>query len=136
MADLAPTAANLGSAATRHIDVQFGEAVAATDVVYLKASDGKYWKADANVTLAEAVTAGVCLVGGAIDAFGIIATAGPVILVGVTMAIGDAYYLSRAAGKIMPQADLQAGDYVSSLGNATAATFLDLNINNYGTLLV
>lgn len=136
MADLAPTATHKGASATRTLDVQFGEAIAASDMVYLKASDGKYYRADANVTAAEALTAGICLVGGAIDGFGIIATAGVVILVGVAMDIGDAYYLSRNIGKIMPQLDLQPGDFVSYLGNATAATFLDLNINNFGTLLV
>ena len=136
MADLAPTGTTLGSQSTRKLDVQFGETVAENDMVYQKASDGKSWKADANASLEAATSKGICLVGGAVDAWGIIATSGPVILAGVTMAIGDAYYLSRTAGKIMPQADLQAGDYVSYLGNATTALILDLSIKNYGTLLV
>jgi len=131
MADLAPTGTTLGSKTTRTLDVQFGEAVVENDVLYKDGATGKYKKADADASLEEARSIGICLVGGALDAFGIIAIDGLLLLAGVSMDIGDAYYLSPNAGKIMRQLDLGSGDFISYLGNAVSATGLDLSIKNY-----
>jgi len=133
--DLAPTGTTIGSKSTRKIDAQFGEAVVENDVVYRDGATGKYKKGDTDLSLAAAHSIGIVLVGGALDAWGIVATDGLVILAGVTMDIGDAYYLSGTPGKIMPQDDLASGDFVSYLGQAVTATNLDLSIKNYGTLL-
>ena len=136
MADLAPTGITRASQATRLDDSKLaGETLAALDMVFKKASDGRLWIADANASLEAATSYGMIISGGTAGNPVIVVTVGPIILAGVSMAIGDAYYLSRTAGKIMPQADLQAGDYVSYLGNATTALILDLSIKNYLTLL-
>jgi len=136
MADLAPTGTTIGSKTTRKIDAQFGEAVVENDVVYRDGATGKYKKADTDLSLAAATSVGIVLVGGALDAWGIVATDGLVILAGVAMVPGDAHYLSGTPGKIQLQADLAPGDFVSYLGGAVSATGLDLSIKNYGILLV
>ena len=137
MADLLVTDIVLGGQATRQLGVQFGETVAKTDWLYRKASDNKYYKADCNVTVAEAATVGICLVGGATDAFGVIVTSGLVILTitAPTMDIGDAYYLSPNPGKMMPQADLASGNIISYLGGAQTVLNFDVSIKNYANTL-
>lgn len=135
MADLAPTAIGLGGQATRRIEVQFGEAVAQSDVLYRKVTDGKYYRADADASQAAALVKGICLVGGGTDSFGIMVTSGIVIFTGVTLAIGDSYYLSRNVGKIFPMTDLLALDWVAYLGQALTALNFDVQIKNYSVKL-
>ena len=136
MADLAPTAISLGGQATRRIEVQFGEAVAATDWLYRKISDGKYYKADADASQAAALVKGIALVGGALDAFGIMVTSGLIIFTGVTMSIGDSYYLSVNAGKMRPQTDIGTVDWLSYLGQAATALNFDVRIKNYSVKVI
>jgi len=135
MADLAPTSIALGSQQTRWKLGQAGEAIAEMDIVFLSTTSLKYFIAGADAGVENAKSAGIALLGAALDGFFPLVFLGPVILGGITADIGDAYYLSRTLGKIMPQADLQAGDRVSYLAGATAANVLDFSIKNYLTLL-
>lgn len=129
MADLAPTAITLGGISTTvKSKIQFGEVVAAMELVYLNA-DGKYYKSSSNTSILTAAVVGIAILGGLTDAFGVIVTGGPIILAGVAMDVGDAYYGSRTAG-LMPQLDLAAGDWTSNFGEATAATILEIAIKN------
>lgn len=117
-------------------EIQFGEAITKADWLYRKASDGKYYQADNDVTAAEATVVGICLVGGALDAFGSMVTAGPVLFTGPTMdPLVPAHYLSSAAAKMMPEVDLATPDIVSYLGSAITALIFDVDIQNYGTVL-
>ena len=136
MADLAPTAIALGGQSTRRVEVQFGEVVAQSDVLYRKISDGKYYKADADASQAEALIRGITLVGGATDAYGIMVWSGLVILTGVTMVIGDSYYSSDTGGKIRPLADIDVGDWIGLLGHALTTANLDVRIKNFSTKIL
>ena len=136
MADLAPSAIALGGQATRRQEIQFGEAVVATDVLYRKASDSKYYKADADASQAEALVQGICLVGGATDAYGIMVSSGLVIFTGVTLVIGDSYYSSDTGGKIRPLADIDVGDWIGLLGHALTTANLEVRIKNFSTKIL
>lgn len=133
MADLAITAADVHiNGATASVNrVQFGEAVAAGETVYLRSSDSKYWRADADAGSEEATTAGIVVNGNAADGYGLICTSGP-IDVGATLTKGTAYAQSDTPGGIMPVADFDAGDYMTLLGIATATDTLDLHIRVTG----
>jgi hypothetical protein len=74
-----------------------GETLATGDVVYLKASDGKLWKADADADESAYNTVGTILIGGDADATvqyirdgGVVTTSG--------LTAGDIHYLSSTAG--------------------------------------
>ena len=115
-------------------NVQFGETITKADWLYRKTSDGKYYQAT-NDVVAEAVVAGICLVGGALDAYGQMVTSGPVLFTGPTMDIGDAYYLSSTAALMHREADLATPDIVAYLGQAITAVIFDVSIQNYATAL-
>lgn len=133
MSNLSQTAANvkLGGANTITRNVQYGESVTQGMPVYKKSSDGKYYKADANVTAAEAAAVGIAISPNATDGYGVIATSGPVDL-GATLTVGETYYVSDTAGAIMPAADVSTGEYVTALGVATTAALLELQIQASG----
>ena len=103
--------------------------------VYLKAADGKYWKADSNLSLAAATVVGlnVSTVAGA-DAAVTIVLSGSVNL-GATLTVGGIYCAGAGvAGDIDLVADLTTGWYVSILGVASSASLLNLNIYNSGVV--
>jgi len=133
MANLTQTAANVKAGGSNTITrlIQFGESVTQGMPVYKKASDGKYYKADANVTSAEAAAVGIALTPNATDGYGVIATSGLVDL-GATLTLGETYYVSDSAGAIMPAADVSTGEYVTQLGIATTTALLQLSINASG----
>lgn len=134
LADLSITAANVkaGGATCLPQVVQFGETMTAGQSTYLKASDQKYWKADANVTAAEAKATAVVLVGAAGDAYGVIAT-GPVII-GATVANGMAYIVSTTAGGIAPVSDFAGytGAFEQHLGYGVGTTIIDVKPHTTG----
>lgn len=128
MADLSITAANVavGGSELQYAFIQFGEAVTQGQSVYLKASDGKYWKADADA-VETAEGQGLVLTPSATDGYGFIATDGPMI-VGATLVVGTTYVVSTTAGGIAPIADLGAGDFPCILGTAITTAILQINI--------
>ena len=136
MADVTITPANVAveSGNTTIKSVQFGEITANGDVVYRKASDGKYWIADNNVDVETARVRGIVLQSGAADAFGLIVTAG-LLDVGGTLVKGTPYVLSANVGKIAPAADLVATNYMSHLGYAHAVDSLMISISNQGIVM-
>lgn len=130
MADLTQTAANVGVNAnnTRTQIVQAGEAITQGEPVY--ENNSKYFQGDAS-TLAASQVGGIALTPAATDGYFIMATEGKVDL-GATLTVGETYYVSDTAGAIMPSADLSTGEYVTSLGVASAADTLELSINASG----
>lgn len=130
--DLVITAANvkIGGASAKTQDVVFGETVTNGQPVYLKASDGKYYKADNDASEATAEARGIALVGNSADGYGIIVTSGP-IYIGATTAAGMNYVVSSTAGGIAPVADLGSNDYITSLGHAISTTVIYVDIRAY-----
>ncbi len=94
---------------------------------YLKSSDSKYWKADANASSAASAAKGVVIVGASSDAYGVVAESGP-IDVGATLTVGVPYIVSTTAGGIAPASDFSgySGSFLQHLGYATSTSTLDL----------
>lgn len=129
MADITVTPANVEivSAGSPQY-VQFGETVEPGEVVYKKASDGKYWLA-VNTDEAKAVAVGIAVLGGAADSWGyIIGNDGDEIDIGGTVTVADCLVLSDTDGKIMPLADLTTGQHLTIIGYGTAATNIQLRL--------
>lgn len=129
MSDLSITAANVKvrGATTLTKIVQFGETMTAGQSTYLKLSDQKYWKADANGSVDTAAASAVVLVGAAGDAYGVIVERGPMDL-GATLTVGVPYIVSTTAGGIAPASDFSgySGSWLTHLGYATAANSIDI----------
>ncbi len=133
MADLTVTAANVAIAGedARIRKVQAGEAVTQGQPCYLKSSDGKYYKADADLSADASAAAGIVITPASADGYFVIAESGPV-NVGATLTVGETYAVSATAGGIAPIGDLVTGDYPTILGTATTASKLVLSINASG----
>ena len=128
MADLTITAANVsGLSDTTASKVTAGEAITAGQCVYKKASDSKYYKADANDSaMATATGIAISAAPAADDTF-YMATAGT-IDIGATVAVGTIYIVSSTAGGVAPVSDLGSGEYTTILGYGTAANVFKINL--------
>ena len=112
-----------------------GEACTAGQAVYLKAADGRLWKAQCDGTAEEADVKGVLLNGGAAGQPGAYASAGT-INIGATTVKTTTYVLSATPGGIAPQADLIATNRIVRIGHATDTTgTLILSISNIGAVV-
>lgn len=135
MADLSQTAASIaisGSACPTK-RVQFGEAVIQGQPVYLSTSDSKYYKCDANDTLAKAACAGIVLTPSSANGYGLIVppstTAGvSLVNLGATLAVGTQYAVSATLGAICPLADISTGQFPTSIGFAVSTSLLDFQV--------
>lgn len=126
MADLSITAASVGIDGPCNLDsVQTGEAITQGQSVYLKSSDGLWYKSDANASLAAATATGFALTpaSGANKWIAIVRTGR--VIAGATVAIGVTYYASATPGGIAPETDLATGWYPRSLGQAVSTTVID-----------
>ena len=118
MADLTQTPANVETASGAAIStVQAGEAFDAGTPVYQLASDGKYYKADANDAL-KYVAVGIAISGASSDGYFVLQRGGD-INIGATTVKGEIYILSNTAGAIAPHGDLATGWYPVILCIAT-----------------
>ncbi len=126
MADLTGITAVRPTADTQTSRVVYGATISPGDPVYQDAADNEHKAADASAQ-ATAVVVGIAMTPGVDAGHGIIAISGSIILVGTTMAVGEPYVVSAAAGKIAPETDLATNEYVSRLGTAATTTQLDLN---------
>jgi hypothetical protein len=136
MADITVTAASvkLGSTSTTYKRVQYGETITQGQSVYLKASDNKWWKADANaLESAGSGGVGIAITPGVADEYQIIATGG-LVNCGATLVAGMAYFVSNTAGGIMPAGDLSSTEYTTYLGSATSAALLNMQPHASGGL--
>ena len=131
MADLSPTAANvaLGASTTPTRVVQYGEAVSPPNPLY-RATDGKWYRCDANDGVAKAVVGGIALTPGATNGYGLIAlpssTPGASLVnLGATLAVGMPYAVSATVGGIAPIGDITSAQFVSIIGIATTTALLD-----------
>lgn len=108
-----------------------GETITAGQALYLKSSDNRLWKADADDTAATAACVGIALNGGAAGQPIVYQATGD-ITIGGTVVQGTIYLVSDTAGGIRPVADVDAEDYVSILGIAVSASVLRLMLQNTG----
>jgi hypothetical protein len=133
MADVSVTATEVLKTSATVVDSGgvFGETVTAGQVVYKLSSDGKWYKADANLSAAAAALKGIALNGGAANQPAVIAIGGT-IDPGFTVTVGTVYVLSATAGGIAPAADLATGMYVGIVGVGLAADTLGLIIYSSG----
>lgn len=94
-----------------------GEAITAGEPIYLKSSDGKYWKADCD-TAAEAASKGVAIASTLAAEQEIVFQTGGTITLGssATVLQGTIYVVSGTAGGIAPESDMATGDYMTILG--------------------
>jgi hypothetical protein len=104
-----------------------GEAVTAGQLVYKKAADGKWYKADCNSATAEVRVASGVVTNGAAAGQPVVVQRSGSITIGATLTAGTVYYLSGTAGGIRPVADNTTGDYPQAVGIATSTTVLKLN---------
>lgn len=131
MADLSSITAVRPTATTSVQIVQYGATISAGQPVYKNASN-KYLLADADSSETTAAATAIAVTPGVADGYGVVASSGPVVLVGTTMSVGETYLVSPTAGGIMPNADKATDDYITRLGTASTTTQLDLSITATG----
>ena len=131
MADLSQTAANVRDDANAVTEKNFkaGEAFDAGMVVYRKASDGKWWKAQCDGTAEESgvgVQIGIAITTGVADQYVVVQTGGDINL-GATVAIAAGpYVVSATAGGIAPMADLASTNRLTWVGYAISTSIVRL----------
>jgi hypothetical protein len=137
VADITVTAANVvrGSGASV-ADGIAGATITAGQTVYIDTGDSNKLKlADCDSgTVAVRTLAGIALHGSLSGQPLRYLTAGP-ITIGGTVAPGRYYVLSDTAGGIMPEEDLEAGDYFVGIGYGLSATDIQVDIK-YTTVAV
>lgn len=131
-ADISVTASSVVPGADyNYVDGTAGETLTAGQVVYLKSSDSKYWKAQCDGTAAEVTAIGVALNGASANQPVRIFTSGN-LNPGGTVVVGKIYLVSTAAGGIMPVDDLTTTHKVTLLGVGTTASNIAIKIHNTG----
>lgn len=131
MADLTITAASVQKGVNSPITGVAGETITAGQGVYVKASDKRLWKAQADGTAAEAEAVGVALNGGAAGQPIAYQKTGT-ITIGATVAVGTIYVVSATFGGIAPWADLAATNYVTIVGVGATTGTIALAFNATG----
>lgn len=135
MSAISVTAGNVlpgaNAVATFNSSNVFGETVTAGQAVYQKASDGKFYKAQAD-TAAKATCVGIARNGGSAGQPAFFQTAGTIAIGGTTVA-GTIYCVSAGtAGDIVPWADLATTNYVTILGVGDGTGNIIMGINVTG----
>lgn len=133
MADLSITAANVvkGTGAVPDASKVAGETVTAGQTVYLKASDNRWWKSQADATSTEAAASGIALNGASAGQPLVVQTAGE-ITIGATVAVGGVYVVSATAGGIAPVADLASTNYLTVIGYGKTTAIIVMDVNPTG----
>lgn len=132
MADVSGITAIRETDSTTSQLVDCGATVALGSPLYIDTSDNEYKLSDADSGTASNTVRGVAINTGVDGGSVRVATSGSIVLVGATLAVGTAYYLSDTAGGIKPAGDLTTGDNVVLIGVASTTTQLDLKIHDFG----
>jgi predicted transcriptional regulator len=119
MADLTITATNVvpGTGASIQYGIA-GETLLAGQALYLKAADGRMWKAECDAAVEAATCAGVAL-NGASPGQTVGFVSNGTMTIGATTAKTTTYMVSAAAGGICPQVDLVSTNKICIVGVAT-----------------
>lgn len=133
MADITITPGNVvPSLKANIIPVIFGATVAAGELVFLDASDNNRAKlADGNSgTAAVRAVVGMAVNGGAAGQPGSVVLEDPDLAIGAHgVTIGEPLFLSNTPGKVMPYADIAAGNYTAHVAQAKTATTVSFKVN-------
>lgn len=135
MADLTITAAQVLKSTGAVVETgNAGETITQGQSVYRKAADKEIYKADANVTAAEAAAVGIAL-NSAADGQPIkFQTDGSITLgAGAAPVEGTVYVVSATAGGIAPVADLVSTNYVTTLGVGNGSNGIDMILKATGS---
>lgn len=132
MADLVITAANVQQASGPRPKV-------ATAGAGLTGGQPFYFDASSNAQPAQADSAAHATIAGVVITETVAAgqqfayaQSGAVLTIGAAVVKGANYVVSANAGKIAPDADLTAGNYVTEIGRAINTTQIQLNFNVTG----
>jgi len=131
MADLTITSIRVTDS-TQYQLLPFGATIAAGEVVYIDTSDQLCKLADCDNTQAAALAKGVAITSGINGGYGLVATAGNLVLVGSTMVAGDSQVLSGTPGAIQQDVDFASGDWITQIGRAVSATEIKIDIKAFG----
>jgi hypothetical protein len=137
MADISITAANVVTVAGVKDSGTAGATITAGQAVYKKASDGKFYLADADAASvagnAEIDNVYGIALNGASSGQPLSVQISGTITIGGTITAAGTIWLSDVAGGITETwADLDASDYVTIIGHAISASVLKLDINILG----
>jgi predicted transcriptional regulator len=137
MAEITVTAASVALSSGTQVVGIAGETITAGQSVYLKASDNRLYKAQADGTAAEADAVGIALHGSLAGQPLAYAGNGSVINIGGTTAAGVFYYVGPTAGGVGLAGDLASTNRVTQLGYATGTSGAVFNvlIKNTGSVL-
>jgi hypothetical protein len=136
MAEITVTAASVAFSSGTQVVGTAGETITAGQSVYLKASDSRLWKAQADGTAAEAAAVGIALHGSLAGQPLAYAGNGSVINIGGTTAAGVFYYVGTTAGGIGLAGDLASTNRVCQMGYATATSGSVFNVKITDTVSV
>jgi hypothetical protein len=129
MADYTITASNVVTSLTGRSSGIAGEAIAAGQLLYIKAADSKLYLAQADgATAAEAVVVGMALNSAAAGQPVFYQSSGAITVGAVFAAAGQVLILAQTAGKCCDAADITTGDYLTIVGysSSTVAAVLDI----------
>lgn len=132
MADISITPSNVITALSGSKKGTAGEAISAGQLLYLKSSDNKLYKAQNDGTAEEATVVGMALCSAAAGQPLLYQASGEIAVGGAFAAAGVWFYLSATAGVMVPVADLTTNDYVSIIGYSTSTVSMVLDITNTG----
>lgn len=133
MSDLAPTAANVVAQSGSVVEYGVaGATITAGKLLYQDPADNKLKLVDSDdASAVKRAVYGMALNSGDANQPMAVLKRGPVAM-GAILTVGQIYVASDTAGGIMPAADLEAGDYVSTVGIAISASVLNFQIQNSG----
>jgi len=130
MVDVAITPANVvvsGTGQNRASGIA-GETITAGKAVYLDPTVKKWMLADSNsATVAARKAGGIALNGASLNQPVDVLTSGDIVI-GGTLVLNNAYYLSDTPGGICPFADVGTGEYLCLIGLAKSTTVLAVGI--------
>ena len=125
---LDPAVANGTASGVKELGVA-GETLAFGDSVYLKASDGRWWKTN-GASATSILRIAMCLAaGGAGDSVGIL-DVGYIAKTGWTWADAGPLFLSETSGLLTQTAPSGAGKFVRIVGHAKSTTIVYFNPDN------
>lgn len=133
-ADVSVTAANVRvSADAAVIKGTFGETITAGQVLYLSASDGRYYLADCNASGKTAI-AGIAINGGAAGQPALVCIEDPNFTPGFTLSTAAPVYVASAtAGGIAPSADITTGWFATVLMVAKSGTVAAFSVRGHNS---
>lgn len=135
MADISQTPADVETGDHQTVvRVQVGEAVSAGDVVYLDATESNKAKRTDASALASAVAVGMVITKASDDGYAQLMqfNNGSTFKPGGTVVKGQSYGVSTNAGKIAPETDWGASDYMTIIGIGISTSEIRVGLNVTG----